>query len=186
MHASFVTALVAAAALVACASASAPDAAGAASTSTSADTAAPSLAGRYPFVLEESEVFAGFKTKCATDAAGDAAKSDACLAEIRAESAKEGIRFDKDAQGHVTWISYGEENGADVTFHQVAIALTSDSPKLVTARTLAPATGLLAAKRPIPEGTTMRVELVDDRTIAMQDPKKGRLVFRRSSANAAR
>jgi hypothetical protein len=61
----------------------------------------------------------------------------------------------------------------------VAIALTSDSPKVVTARTLAPATGLLAAKRPIPEGTVMRIELVDDRTIAMLDPKKGRLVFRR-------
>ena len=108
-----------------------------------------------------------------------------CLAEVRAESAKEGIRFDKDAQGHVTWISYGQENGADVTFHQVAIALTSDSPKLVTARTLAPATGLLATKRPIPEGTTMRVELVDDRTIAMLDPKKGRPVFRRDLSGKA-
>jgi len=174
------TTLVASLSLAACASASAPDTAGTTATR-SAETAAPAISGRYPFVLEESEVFAGFKTKCAADASGDAAKESACLAEVRAESAKEGLRFDTDAQGHTTWISYGGENGTDVVFHQVAIALTSDSPKLATARTLAPATGLLAAKRPIPEGTVMRIELVDDRTIAMQDPKKGRLVFRRAA-----
>jgi acyl-CoA thioesterase len=181
MKPSFLVALAASATLVACASASAPDAATTTATRSAQETAAPAIHGRYPFVLEESEVFARIKSNCAEEAKGDAAKETACVGAIRAEAAKEGLRFDADAQGNVTWISYGGENGADVVFHQVAIALTSDSPKLATARTLGPATGAQAAKHPIPAGTVMRIELVDDRTIAMLDPKKGRLVFRRDA-----
>ena len=63
------------AALAACASASPSDASAVAATSSSKETAAPVLQGRYAFVFEESEVFAGMKTKCAADASGDAAKS---------------------------------------------------------------------------------------------------------------
>ncbi len=178
---SFVFAFVASASLVACASASAPDATGTTATRSSQETAAPKISGRYPFVLEESEVWAGFKSKCAEAGKGDAAKETACKDEIRGEAGKEGLRFDADAQGQVTWISYGAENGAEIVYHQVQVALTSDSAQFATARTLGPATGLHAASRPIPAGTVMRIELVDDRTIAMLDPKKGRLVFRRAA-----
>ncbi len=149
--------------------------------STSADTAAVELSGAYPFVLVESDVYAGLKSKCAAESAGDAAKAQACVAAVAAEAAKEGVRFEKDAQGRVTWISYGDDEGKPVVYHQVPIALTSDGAKGATGRTLGPATGVHAQKRPIVEGTVMRFELVDAQTLAMNDPKKGRLVFRRAS-----
>ena len=182
MRTSSLSALALAACLAACASASPQDPQSTSTASATTAAAAPDLTGRYAFALDESDVVAPLRSKCASQSGGDAAKADACVAEVRAEAAKEGIAFEKDAQGRVVWVSYGEENGVAAVYHQVPVALTSDGAKNVTARTLAPATGLQATSRPIPEGTTLRIEVVDAKTIAMTDSQKGRLVFHRAPA----
>jgi hypothetical protein len=162
--------------LVACGSA-APDAPSAPASAAVTAAPVPDLTGRYLFSLDESEPAAAFRSNCASSAGGDKAKADACYAEVKAEASQEGIRVEKDAQGQTVWVSFGREG----VYHTVPVALTSDGPNAVLSKSLAPAIGSLAEKRPIPVGTVMRIEIVDAQTIAMNDPKKGRLVFHRAN-----
>jgi len=161
--------------LVACGSA-APDAPTAPSTAAVTVAPAPDLTGRYLFALDESAPATALREQCATKSGGDRSKADACYAEVKAEASKEGIGFEKDAKGQTRWVSFGGEE----VYHTVPVALTSDGPNAVLSKSLADATGTLALKRPIPAGTVMRIEIVDEGTLAMNDPKKGRLVFHRA------
>jgi hypothetical protein len=170
--------------LCACGSAS-PDAPSAPSTAAVTAAPVPDLTGRYLFALDESAPAGALREQCATKSGGDKAKADACYAEVKAEASTEGVGFEKDAQGQTVWVSFG----GDEVYHTVPVALTSDGPNVVVSKSLAAATGTLAAKRPIPAGTIMRIEVVADagggahqtvQTIAMNDPKKGRLVFHRA------
>jgi hypothetical protein len=161
--------------LVACGSAS-PDAPSAPSSAAMIAAPAPDLSGRYLFALDESAPSAALRDQCATKSGADKSKADACYAAIQAEASKEGIGFEKDEKGQTVWVSFGEGE----VYHTVPVALSSDGPNAVLWKSLAPATGTLATKRPIPAGTIMRIEIVDEGTIAMNDPKKGRLVFHRA------
>jgi flavin-dependent dehydrogenase len=63
------------------------------------------------------------------------------------------------------------------TFLEVPVELKSDGPSHVLATVAGKATGFQAAKIEKSEAKAMRVEIIDATTIAMRDPKKGRLVY---------
>lgn len=166
--------------LGACASAPSDAAIGASSSSVSAvGEASPSaeILGTWAFVLTASDVDAPIRARCADEFAGDATKANACWSEVAAEAAREKIRFATDGAGRTLWTSFGSEGAKEVVFIEVPVELAADGPGHVLAKVLGAAKGDHAAQFAKAKVNVMRIEVVDARTIAMNDPKKGRLVF---------
>lgn len=161
--------------------ASAPSDATLAASSSAASTASearPSeLAGTWGFVLAASDVAAPIRARCAKDSSGDATKAQACWNEVAAEAANEKIRFSTDAAGHTVWTSFGSEGAKEIVFVEVPVELAADGPGHVLAKVSGAPKGDHAAQFAKASVNVMRIEVVDARTIAMNDPKKGRLVF---------
>jgi hypothetical protein len=165
--------------IAACASTAEPEPTRATAAADTTTSNAPNLAGRYAFSLEESAVATPLRARCASESGGDDAKARACFDAVKAEGDREGLRFETDASGTLSWISYAFDAGSnsEVVVHRAPIALESATQESATYRTTAAATGVAAEKRPMPAGTIMRFALLDATTIAMDDPDKGRLVF---------
>lgn len=160
----------------ACASSSAPESAPPLGQSAAPATAAD-VTGTWAFVLARSDVADAVRADCATEAAGDVAKANACYAEVETQAAKEKIRFSKDASGRTVWKSFGVDGEKEVTFLEVPVEIASDGPGRVLAKVAGSATGTQAQSFGKASVSALRIEVVDGRTIAMTDPKKGRLVY---------
>jgi hypothetical protein len=172
--------------LVACASA-ADHPAPPTSEPTTVDRAAPSTAllelrggGDFMFVLDESAPASMWRTRCEGEHPRDAAAADRCYAAVREQGSHEGLRFSVDANKHLVFTSFGIEDGREATYLEVPLAVASEGDRVVAATPAGAAHGLQIADKPLPSDAVMRFELVDDTTIAMNDPQKGRLVFRRA------
>jgi hypothetical protein len=151
----------------------------AATISTHADPV--SLIGTWVFVLDESDVASKVRERCSATAGGDVSRSEACYAEVRTEGATEKIRFAAGANGHTQWTSFGEKGASVELFLEVPMDLSSEGPTRIAGRIAGTPIGLQAdgARAHMPVGTVVHFEQVDARTIAMVDPAKGRLVYRR-------
>jgi hypothetical protein len=161
--------------LAACASSSSPTDSAAAAVSKS--ETAPDLTGTWAFALSASDVAVPLRESCAKSSANDAAKKQACWDEVAAEAAREKIRFTSAESGKSVWTSFGSEGSKEIIFVQVPVELVSDGPGHVLAKVAGPPKGDMAAQFAKASINVMRIELVDARTIAMNDPKKGRLVY---------
>lgn len=140
-----------------------------------------SVVGTWRFVFESSDPYAKMHDRCSAQHGGDQAKSAACLAEIKVEADQEKIRFARDAGGNVMWTSFAARSGgAEELFLAVPVELRSADSRHVEATIAGAPTGPQTKSFP-PGGAmkTMRVEIVDATHIAMLDPDKGRLVFKR-------
>ncbi len=164
--------------LVACAS-TAPDA-----PTSSASSAQPSpavsvndIAGTWAFDLDASDPAARIREKCDAASAGDKAKSAACYAEARTESAHEKIRFTTPENGRSTWTSFGQDGAKEEVWLSLPLDLSVEDGHHFVAKVAGKPTGLQAEHFAKANVDVMRLEIVDARTIAMNDPKKGRLVF---------
>lgn len=166
--------------LVACSGAATPDTAGGATaTSTQASSAdqPAELSGTWGFVLAQSDVAGPMKERCDKTNAGDAAKSKDCMAEITTQAAKEKIRFSKDSAGHTVWTSFETSGGKETVYVQVPVELAADGPGRVLAKVAGAPSGEMAEKFRQSSTNAMHIEVVDAHTIAMTDPRKGRLVY---------
>ena len=141
--------------------------------------AVEALSGTWGFVLDASDVAAKVRAECATRFGTDATKREACYDDVRSEGATEKIRFSRDASGRSIWTSFGQKGDKVVLFLEVPLDLSSESPRSVLGKVAGVPRGMQAddAAPHLPLGTVMRFEVVDDQTIAMSDPRKGRLVF---------
>ncbi len=97
--------------------------------------------------------------------------------QIATEAAREKIRFGKDASGHMVWTSFGLDGSTEKVFVQVPVELTPDGPGHVLAKVAGAPKGDMAAQFAKASINAMRIEVVDAHTIAMTDPRKGRLVY---------
>jgi hypothetical protein len=166
--------------LAACAGSAAPDsAAGSTATAAQASQAEPAadISGTWAFVLASSDVATPIRERCDKSSAGDAAKTKECWSEISTQAAKEKIRFSKDNAGHTIWTSFEADGGKEVVYVQVPVELASDGPGHVLAKVAGAPKGQMAEQFTKSSTNAMRIEVVDARTIAMTDPKKGRLVY---------
>jgi hypothetical protein len=169
-----------AASLGACASSSANDATlGANASPATAAKAEPAadLSGTWAFVLASSDVAAALRERCAKNCNGDAAKTQACWREITTQAAMEKIRFAKDGAGHTVWTSFESDGAKESVYVQVPVELAADGPGHVLAKVSGAPKGEHAESFAKASINVMRIEVVDARTIAMTDPKKGRLVY---------
>lgn len=129
--------------------------------------------GRYAFVLEESDVFAKIQAGCQREK-----EPKVCLAGIADEAGREGIRLSLDADGHLVWTSYGlaPDGKTETVFLEATLAAHWDETK-VNGTVVGALRGRDAQGSDFVGLSLVRV---DDRTVAMIDPRKGRLVFRKS------
>jgi hypothetical protein len=126
------------------------------------------LNGTWRFDLEASDVAAAIRTQCAN--------KPGCWDEIAAEAKLEKVRFAPGSGGHSQWTSFAADPKGDELFLSVPVDLSNDGPGHVLAKVAGPATGRQADL--FNQHTTqLRVEIVDTNTIAMTDPRKGRLVY---------
>jgi hypothetical protein len=160
-------------ALTACASrSSAPSLAFSAPSEPAAD-----LTGTWAFVLAASDVAASIRRECVEESGHDVTKASACWDQFAREAASEKIRFTTDGSGRTVWTSFGSEGAEEIVFLQVPVELRSDGPAHVVGRVMGPATGRQAAQFEKAGVGTMSIDVVDTRTIVMNDQTKGRLVF---------
>jgi hypothetical protein len=138
---------------------------------------AADLSGTWAFVLASSDVATPIRERCAKSSANEVTKAQACWNEIATEAAREKIRFTTDGAGHTVWTSFGSEGSKEVVFVEVPVELAADGPGHVLAKIVGAPKGDHAAQFAKSSINLMRIEVVDARTIAMNDPKKGRLVF---------
>ena len=166
--------------VAACAGSSATDTPmGAASSPATAAKAEPAadLSGTWAFALASSDVAAPVRDKCAKSSGNDAAKTQTCWNEIATQAAMEKIRFGKDTAGHTVWTSFETDGSKENVYVQVAVELAADGPGHVLAKVSGTPKGDQAAQFVKASVNAMRIEVIDDHTIAMLDPKKGRLVY---------
>ena len=144
-----------------------------------ATTAEPAadLSGTWGFVLASSDVAGPLRERCDKSSGGDAAKSKDCMSEIATQAAKEKVRFSRDNAGHTVWTSFEADGGKEVVYVQVPVELAADGPGRVLAKVAGAPSGEMAEKFKQSSTNQMRIEVVDARTIAMTDPRKGRLVY---------
>jgi hypothetical protein len=135
--------------------------------------------GTYAFVLDESDPAAKFRGDCAAQHPGDTAGASACYDAIRAQGAREGIRFSLDPKGRLVWTSFGVEDGKPATYIEAHLDASLEKEGVVAVKLAEPARGLQVEEKPLPPDLVMRFSVVDASTVVMLDPHKGKLVFRR-------
>ena len=135
------------------------------------------LSGTWVFALDASEVAKPIREQCAQESGSDAKKASACWGAIAEQAGREKIRFATDTAGHTIWTSFGDEGTKQIVFVEVPVELAADGPGHVLAKIAGAPRGEQAAQFAQRSINAMRIEVVDARTIAMDDPKKGRLVF---------
>lgn len=168
--------------VTACAGSAASDTAGSGSTAAQTSQAsqaepAADLSGTWGFVLASSDVAAPTRERCDKSSGGDAAKTKACWTEIATQAAKEKIRFSKDASGKTVWTSFESDGTKELVYVEVPVELASDGPGHVLAKVSGAPKGEMAAQFAKSSTNAMRIEVRGGRTIAMNDPRKGRLVY---------
>lgn len=131
--------------------------------------------GDFRFALAESAVVAKVRAGC--EASPDV---DACMDEVAAEAAGEGVRITPLGADRVRYLSYVHEDGEEKIHLEAEARVVAVEPGIVAF--VDPS----ASTEPLPEGAHVLVEVVDDDTIAMDKvpgthPRSGdaRLVFRR-------
>lgn len=107
----------------------------------------------------------------------DAKKVDACVKAGEESAAKEGVRYEKDDKGNLWYVSFGDEKGKEVVYNKIQFKIVDD--KAIGKLTVAPE-GKDTGKRPMKDmPKEIVIELPDDTTVVMADPKKGKLVFKK-------
>lgn len=168
-----------AASLFACASASQADASRASNapvTRASVDANA-GLMGTWSFVLDASDVASRVREHCAKESGGDDRRASACWHEATTDASNEKIRFAKDGAGRIVWTSFAVEDGKEVVFVAAPVELTADGETSVRIAITGEASGARAEEFAEAKIDRLVVERVDERTIAVLDPAKGRLVY---------
>ena len=152
---------------------------------TAASTSTPALdalkrGGTFMFALDESDPAARFRAECKTESGGDAARADACYARVREVGSHEGIRFALDANDHLVWTSFGIEEGREVLYLEAPLAVATAGEHVVVGTPVATPKGSQLEGKAFPPGMSIHFEVVDDSTVVMNDPPKGRLDFHRT------
>jgi len=162
-----------------------PSAAPAATAPTATDAASVIAPGRnFVFSIADSpQALAHLTRRCANDAKGDAVRQHGCIEEAR--KVVEGLRFEREGDQWF-FVLWGREAGREILQPRAPIARLDAPADQLRFRPSGAATGTLAAARGLDtfdavkaDGMVMAALVVDADTVAMVDPHKGRLVFKR-------
>lgn len=107
----------------------------------------------------------------------DEAKMAECMKGVEDAAANEGCRFEKDekAEGAWWWVSFGKDKDKEVIYNKVKFTITAETPTKLTIKP----EGRDMGKKPIAKlPAEMTLEIPDETTVGMMDPKKGLLVYK--------
>lgn len=122
--------------------------------------------GTFAFSLDDSHRVASIlKLRCSF-------QSSDCYAKTAKEAALEGVRFEKNAAGELVFVSYGD----DEVYHKATFRIVDRTPTTVTIEPTGKDEGIHAAQK----GPAKLVVEAHDDVVALEDPVKGKLVYRRS------
>lgn len=158
--------------LVGCAGTASPDAPESSSQAVHASDPAPDLTGTWVFELEKSDVAEAVRADCSSKP-----NPKACWSEIAEEAKVEKIRFAPGADGHVEWSSFAATPKGEMLFVALPVDLQSDGPGHVLAKVAGSPKGPHGDQFVKANITQLRIETLGAKTIVMNDPKKGRLVY---------
>lgn len=138
------------------------------------------MGGTYMFSLADSADAKKLASDdCEAKSKKDAKKLEACLKDVDAAAAVEGIRFEKDAKGGWVWVSFGKEKDKEVIYIKSAFKIAKEDGAKITVTPEGKAEGKMAGKGPAPK--EMSFEIPDEGTVKLTDPmgKKGVLVYKK-------
>jgi hypothetical protein len=111
---------------------------------------------------------------CGKKAKKDEKKLEACKKDAEAAGAGEGIRFEKDDKGDWWWVSFGKEKDKEVVFNKVKFKVAAEADGKLTLTPEGKDQGKKAMKA-LPKEMILEVS---EETVAMTDPKKGKIVYK--------
>jgi hypothetical protein len=133
--------------------------------------------GTFMFAFADSDVKHATEEDCSKKSKGDEEKTAACVQKVADAGAKEGIRFEKDEEGNWWWVSFGEAQGKEQIFNKVKFTIASEDGRTLKLKPEGKDLGKKPMKK-LPEEVV--IEVPDDSTVVMTDPKKGKLVYKKA------
>jgi hypothetical protein len=108
----------------------------------------------------------------------DAAKQEACMKDVEKAASAEGFRYEKDDKGNWWWVSFASEKDKEVVVNKLMFKIESDGEVGGSAK-LKPE-GKDMGKKPMAKlPAEVVIEMPDESTTVMTDPKKGKLTFKK-------
>lgn len=129
----------------------------------------------FRYVLAESDPAQAKKAECEKKAKGDEEKSAACLKSAEELAAKDGIRFDKGDDESWWWVAFSEASGKEVLLNKVKFEIAEEAEASIKLTPQGKDLGKKPMKK-LPEAITL--EAPDEKTLVMNDPAKGKPVYR--------
>jgi hypothetical protein len=135
----------------------------------------PDLAFMYSF--KDSDLSSKKEEECSKKAKDDVEKKAACLSKA-AEAESHDIRFVKDDQGEDWYIVFRRQGDKAIELSRIKYSIGKEGSNQITLNL----TGRDMGKKPMAKvPSELVIEIVDDYSIALNDPVKGKVVYRGKS-----
>ncbi len=138
----------------------------------------------FMFSLEGSaQRLAAVTAKCGAEQGSDSDKMQGCIDKVKAAAANEGFRFEARDDDKWTWISHGRAaDGSEEVFIKAVVALQESPADRLVVKVAGEVSGKQWDAMPDKAKAAMKdvsisIIVVDATTVAMDSPKKGRLVY---------
>jgi len=131
--------------------------------------------GTFMFSLADSADAKKMATEdCEKKSKKDAKKQEACMKDVETAAAGEGIKLEKTDKG-IVWTSFGKEKDKEVVYVKSGVKIAKSDDKSATLTPEGKAEGKMAKTAP----KEMAIDIPDESTVIITDPKKGKLTYKK-------
>jgi len=127
----------------------------------------------YVFNFKESEVGVAAKQRCAEES-DDPGAMGACLEKARGKVPVELIRFIKEPNGELWWVTYNRYKGNLLKWHRVQFQPGEEGADRITLNLMGKDKGIAPMAR-VPRH--LEIELPNDYSILVKDPENGTMLY---------
>ena len=132
--------------------------------------------GTFMVSFADSDMKAKTSAACEKKFAKDAAKLEKCNKDAEAPWAKKGCRYEKDDKGNWWMVAFDTPKDKEVVLNKIQFKITADAPDKVTC---APEGKDMGTKPMAKLPKELVVDVPDENTIVMMDPKEGKVVYKK-------
>ena len=112
--------------------------------------------------------------KCDAAAGGEATVKAACLKKERSEFFADVVRFKRDAQDKIWFITYRRTGGTLILLHKTPVTVTNDGDAAVKVQILGDDK---AVRVLFPKAKSFKLRVPNDYSIEIDEPRLGKLVY---------
>lgn len=128
----------------------------------------------YLLNFEKSDIGVSEKEKCAKKSNGDLAKEANCFSSAMNKHTREGFLFEQDDEENWWYVRFGLVKNVRVDYNKVRVEIGDSNAKTVTVKTTGPDK---ASRKKGKVPSEMVFNVIDEYTIELADPERGKLVF---------